>query len=78
MPIASNTCPRILIVDNYDSYTFNLYQFFTAYKGQTPVVIRNNQFEWQDFKEKVLPYFDAIVISPGPGRPDNDDVYLFN
>jgi para-aminobenzoate synthetase len=38
--------PRILIVDNYDSYTFNLYQFFTAATGQEPVVIRNDQFEW--------------------------------
>ncbi|KAI9007020.1 ADC synthase [Phycomyces nitens] len=59
---------KTLIIDNYDSYTFNLLQLC---KNETNVVvIRNDQFTWEDFKERVLPWFDNIIISPGPGRPE--------
>ncbi|KAJ3176626.1 hypothetical protein HDU87_004954 [Geranomyces variabilis] len=61
---------RTLIVDNYDSYTFNLYQYCSAAGGHTPVVIRNNQFTWEDVRERILPHFDCVIISPGPGRPE--------
>ncbi|KAJ3170199.1 hypothetical protein HDU88_008825 [Geranomyces variabilis] len=61
---------RTLIVDNYDSYTFNLYQYCSAAGGHTPVVIRNNQFTWEDVRDRILPHFDCVVISPGPGRPE--------
>ncbi|KAI8926130.1 ADC synthase [Entophlyctis helioformis] len=61
---------RTLIVDNYDSYTFNLFQYCTIDAARPPVVVRNDQFEWADFRDNIMPYFDAIVISPGPGRPD--------
>ncbi|KAJ3305847.1 hypothetical protein HDV03_000956 [Kappamyces sp. JEL0829] len=44
MPSPQPTGPRLLIVDNYDSYTFNLFQYFTASRGLEPVVIRNDQF----------------------------------
>lgn len=54
---------RVLIIDNYDSYTFNLYQYLTL--DQVPTVIRNDQFTWDEFQADVLPFFDAIVISPG-------------
>ncbi|KAI8060368.1 ADC synthase [Gongronella butleri] len=57
---------RTLIIDNYDSYTFNLLQLM----ANQVVVIRNDQFEWPEFSTNVLPYFDNIIISPGPGRPD--------
>ncbi len=62
--------PRVLIIDNYDSYTFNLYQYFTAANNSAPVVITNNQFSWGFIKDRIIPFFDSIVISPGPGRPD--------
>ncbi|GES94099.1 aminodeoxychorismate synthase component I [Rhizophagus clarus] len=62
---------RTLIIDNYDSYTFNLLQLWENEKStENVVVIRNNQFSWNDFKENILPYFDNIIISPGPGRPE--------
>ena len=64
---------RILIIDNYDSYTFNLRQNFTAIRDTEVVVIRNRQFEWLRFKAEILPCFHAIVISPGPGRPTEMD-----
>ena len=47
MPAPKTIGPRLLIIDNYDSYTFNLYQYFIrANKGREPVVIRNDQFTW--------------------------------
>ncbi|KAI8819722.1 ADC synthase [Fimicolochytrium jonesii] len=66
---------RTLIVDNYDSYTFNLYQYCCSALGRDellPVVIRNNQFTWDEVRENILPHFDCVVISPGPGRPDRE------
>ncbi|CAO3626737.1 unnamed protein product [Cunninghamella blakesleeana] len=58
---------KTLIIDNYDSYTFNLLQFFDP---DQVVVIRNYQYNWQEFSENILPHFDNILISPGPGRPE--------
>ncbi|KAF9925659.1 hypothetical protein FBU30_004610 [Linnemannia zychae] len=61
---------RTLIVDNYDSYTFNLLQLFDEDQLRNVVVIHNDQFEWSHFEQKILPYFDQIILSPGPGRPE--------
>ncbi|KAF9148081.1 hypothetical protein BG015_010214, partial [Linnemannia schmuckeri] len=61
---------RTLIVDNYDSYTFNLLQLFDEDQLKNAVVIRNDQFEWPVFEQEILPYFDQIILSPGPGRPE--------
>ncbi|KAI9277297.1 ADC synthase [Phascolomyces articulosus] len=59
---------KTLIIDNYDSYTFNLLQLCN---NQTNVVvIRNDQFTWSKFKQDILPHFHNIIISPGPGRPE--------
>ncbi|WP_398494381.1 aminodeoxychorismate synthase component I [Variovorax sp.] len=55
-----------LLIDNYDSFTYNLYQYLAASNGEPPVVVRNDQMRWEDAQD--LP-FDNIVISPGPGRP---------
>ncbi|KAF7727010.1 Protein phosphatase PP2A regulatory subunit B [Apophysomyces ossiformis] len=63
---------RTLIIDNYDSYTFNLLQLCDNEKNV--VVIRNDQFSWDEFKHDILPNFDNIIISPGPGRPERDSV----
>jgi para-aminobenzoate synthetase len=57
---------KTLIVDNYDSYTFNLYQLIAEVNGTLPLVIRNNQMKWEELKQLA---FDNIVISPGPGHP---------
>jgi para-aminobenzoate synthetase len=61
---------RTLIIDNYDSFTFNLYQLIGQVNGEEPVVVRNNQFEWSEI---VGLAFDNIVISPGPGTPERPE-----
>jgi para-aminobenzoate synthetase len=59
---------RVLLVDNYDSFTYNLYQLIGEVCGQAPTVVRNDT-PWADIR---FDEFDAAVISPGPGRPDVD------
>jgi para-aminobenzoate synthetase len=55
-------------VDNYDSYTFNLYQLIAEINGQEPVVVVNDDPALLDLW---LENFDNIVVSPGPGRPQS-------
>lgn len=58
---------RTLLVDNYDSYTYNLFQLIADVNGAEPTVLRNDDPRlWQ----ADLARFDNVVISPGPGRPD--------
>ncbi|AYF78230.1 aminodeoxychorismate synthase component I [Nocardia yunnanensis] len=59
---------RTLLIDNYDSFTYNLYQLISQVNGSEPVVVRND--EVGSIEELGLDGFDNIVISPGPGRPD--------
>ena len=59
---------RVLLVDNYDSFTYNLYQLIGEVSGQPPTVVRNDT-PWTAIR---FDEFDAAVISPGPGRPDRD------
>ncbi|MDR1201664.1 MAG: aminodeoxychorismate/anthranilate synthase component II [Tannerellaceae bacterium] len=59
---------KTLIIDNYDSFTFNLYQIIAAVNEELPIVIRNDQYSWPDISNIM---FDNIVISPGPGTPLN-------
>jgi para-aminobenzoate synthetase len=57
---------RTLLIDNYDSFTYNLYQLLGEVNGRPPVVVRNDA----DWSEIELDRFDGVVISPGPGRPE--------
>lgn len=56
---------RVLVVDNYDSFTFNLVQYL-AELGAEPIVWRNDAFSLDDVAE-LAP--DAVVVSPGPCTP---------
>ena len=58
---------RTLLIDNYDSFTYNLYQLQGEVNGQPPVVVRNDAPIWATLS---LSDFDNVVISPGPGSPD--------
>ena len=57
----------ILMIDNYDSFTYNLVQYFGEL-GQVVKVFRNDTLTIDDIK-KLNP--EKIVISPGPGRPED-------
>ncbi|NCS83522.1 MAG: hypothetical protein GW759_01060, partial [Cyanobacteria bacterium] len=59
---------KSLIIDNYDSFTYNIYQLLADVNEKEPIVITNNQLSWQEIKEL---NFDNIIISPGPGNPEN-------
>ncbi len=55
-----------LLVDNYDSYTYNVFHLLAAVTGEEPVVVHNDMISWKALSRWD---FDAIVLSPGPGRP---------
>jgi anthranilate synthase component 2 len=56
----------VFLIDNYDSFTYNLFQFLSEL-GAAVAVHRNDRFELDQIQESGT---DAIVISPGPGRPE--------
>jgi anthranilate synthase/aminodeoxychorismate synthase-like glutamine amidotransferase len=57
---------KILVIDNFDSFTFNLVQLLGKYKNDI-LILRNDEkiYAIEEFKP------DKILISPGPGRPEN-------
>ncbi|WP_445269134.1 aminodeoxychorismate synthase component I [Streptomyces sp. DSM 41634] len=57
---------RTLLIDNYDSFTFNLFHYLAEVSGSEPVVIRNDDPTWDPSR---LAEFDNVVLSPGPGNP---------
>jgi para-aminobenzoate synthetase len=59
---------RTLLIDNYDSYTFNLFHLLGEVNGTEPLVVRNDELPWDELAA-VRP--DNVVISPGPGRPEH-------
>ena len=66
---------NVLIIDNYDSFTFNLYQYIGEIlqtmdgdKAANVIVKRNNEITLADVQAMNL---DRIIISPGPGAPDD-------
>ena len=57
---------KILLIDNYDSFTYNLYHYISNFKKNIDV-IRNDKI---DSKNVLRKKYDKIVISPGPGNPN--------
>lgn len=58
---------RTLVIDNYDSFTYNLVHLISIVNQESPLVIRNDEMDWSQLQRQS---FDNVVISPGPGRPD--------
>ncbi|MFN8049943.1 MAG: aminodeoxychorismate/anthranilate synthase component II [Acidimicrobiales bacterium] len=59
--------PRILVIDNYDSFVYNLVQYLGEL-GAEPMIWRHDALDLDDV-ERIDP--DGILISPGPGTPDD-------
>ncbi|MEV7557086.1 aminodeoxychorismate synthase component I [Streptomyces sp. NPDC089795] len=57
---------RTLLIDNYDSFTYNLFHQITEAGGREPEVVRNDDPRWS---ARRLADFDNVVVSPGPGTP---------
>src|SRR6056300_691656 len=55
---------KVILIDNYDSFTFNVYHYLKNRKCSVKV-LRNDKFKLNELNK-----FDKIVISPGPGNPD--------
>ncbi|MDA3824210.1 MAG: aminodeoxychorismate/anthranilate synthase component II [Bacteroidales bacterium] len=56
---------KILVIDNYDSFTYNLVQYIERMENTEVTVVRNDKIGMEEIAE-----YDKIVISPGPGIPD--------
>lgn len=61
----------IILIDNYDSFTYNLYQYIGEFAEV--LVFRNDEITVEDIR-KMKP--DGIVISPGPGRPEDSGISI--
>ena len=57
---------KILLIDNYDSFTFNLYHYLSSLKTKVDVIRNDEITENQIIKKR----YNKIVISPGPGNPN--------
>jgi anthranilate synthase component 2 len=56
---------KVVIIDNYDSFTYNLVHLVNEILGTKTDVFRNDQFEIKDLEK-----YDYIILSPGPGIPE--------
>ncbi|MFE1413678.1 aminodeoxychorismate synthase component I [Streptomyces sp. NPDC058746] len=57
---------RTLLIDNHDSFTYNLFHQITEVNGREPEVVRNDDPHW---RMRRLAEFDNVIVSPGPGTP---------
>lgn len=58
--------PRVLVIDNYDSFVYNLVQYLGEL-GAEPIVARNDVMSIDEIRALAV---DGILVSPGPGRPE--------
>ena len=63
---------RLFVIDNYDSFTYNIVQYFGEL-GAEQEVVRNDAIDIDDLK---LDGFDGLVVSPGPCDPDKAGISL--
>ena len=61
----------ILLIDNYDSFTYNLLHYIESVSVKKVDVIRNDKIKLQDIEK-----YDTIILSPGPGLPKDAGILL--
>jgi para-aminobenzoate synthetase component 2 len=67
---------KVLVIDNYDSFVYNLVQYFAELGAET-IVWRNDEYEEGQVLEKIQELDPShILISPGPGRPKDSGISL--
>jgi anthranilate synthase/aminodeoxychorismate synthase-like glutamine amidotransferase len=71
--LKTENCPVIFVLDNYDSFTYNLVQYLGEL-GATVVVRRNDEVTVEEIERDLRP--EKILISPGPGTPTDAGVTL--
>ncbi len=64
----------IVLIDNYDSFTYNVYQYLARLSGEEIRVIRNDEATLDDI---IALNPSRLVISPGPGRPEDAGISVF-
>lgn len=62
--------PRVLVIDSYDSFVYNLVQYLGEL-GAEPVVVRNDEVS---VDEAIAMAPDGVLLSPGPGRPESSGI----
>jgi carbamoylphosphate synthase small subunit len=63
--------PKVLVFDNYDSFTYNLVQIIERILNQKVDVVRNDQITLEEVGK-----YDKIILSPGPGIPEEAGILL--
>jgi anthranilate synthase component II len=66
--VSTANAMNIVIVDNYDSFTYNLYDLLFRVSGIRARVVKNDELAFETFA--TLP-MDCVILSPGPGHPGN-------
>lgn len=67
----TNEQPKVLVFDNYDSFTYNLVQIIERILGEKVDVVRNDQINLEEIGK-----YDKIILSPGPGIPEEAGILL--
>ena len=62
----------VLLIDNYDSFSYNLYQYIGEIEPNIKV-IRNDEMTVEEIRQL---HPDRIILSPGPGRPENAGIII--
>ena len=62
---------KILVIDNYDSFTYNLVHYIEKLTGECPSVFRNDEIDLDDVEN-----YDKILLSPGPGVPSQAGICI--
>ncbi len=63
--------PKILLLDNYDSFTYNLLHYVEEFEGAEVDVVRNDSITLDEIEK-----YDGIILSPGPGLPSESGLLL--